>query len=120
MSDDTRQVAELRIHVTRLEGRLETLEERIEGCRNGVDRNAKEIERIRDNTSEKLDSFDDELSVSKVHMLNEIKAERDELAKKRSDSGIWWKRTSIGWVVAAVGALVMAAAGVVATLLLHR
>lgn len=115
-----REIAELRVQFTRLEGKLETLEERIDAVRTGTQANAKAIERLQEDTRGKLDSFDDELSVSKVHMLNEIKAERDALKKARTDSGIWWKRTSIGWVVAAAGALFLLAIGAFASWLLHR
>lgn len=119
MSDE-RALAELRIQLTRVEGRLETLEERIDHVKDGVARNAKSIEILQGETRQKLDSFDGDLSDSKVHLLSEIKAERDALKKARTDSGIWWKRTSIGWVVSAVAALVIFALGVFATWLLHR
>ena len=120
MSDETRQVAELRIQNAKLEGRLETLEERIENVREGVRTNAKAIEILQADTRKKLDSFDGELSDSQVHFIEEIKKERDDLKKARSDSGIWWKRTSITWVVGAVAALSMAGIGALVTYLLRR
>jgi hypothetical protein len=120
MNDDPKLAAEVRNLRTWIEGKLETLEERIENNRKDSDRNAREIDRMRDDTRKKLDSFDGELSDSKVHMLNEIKSERDELAKRRTDSGIWWKRTSIGWVVSAVAALALLVIGTLAGFFLHR
>ena len=119
MSDE-RQLAEVRIQLTRIEGRQETLEERIEHVRDGVRANAKALEVLQGETRKKLDSFDGDLSDSKVHMLDEIKAERDALKRARTDSGIWWKRTTVTWAVGAAAALAMAALGAFASWLLHR
>jgi chromosome segregation ATPase len=120
MADETRQLAELRVALVRAEGTIERLEERIDSIKATAERNARDIERIQSDTRKQLDSFDGDLSDSKVHMLEEIKAERDVLKRARSESGIWWKRTSIGWVVSAFAAIAMVAIGALATYLLHR
>ena len=36
----------------------------------------------------------------------------EEARKARHDSGVWWKRSLVGWIVAGAGALFLAVAGV--------
>lgn len=120
MGDETRQVAELRVALVRLEGEFGRLEERLDNVKGGMERNARDIERMHEATRKQLDSFDGELTDSKVHMLDEIKAERDALKRARTDSGIWWKRTTVTWAVGAVAAIAMAGIGALVTYLLRR
>lgn len=69
---------------------------------------AARLEKLEDDVEDTGNFRVDELQ----RQLEAKKAELAAGAQQRRDSGVWWKRSIVGWVVAAVGALFLAAGGV--------
>jgi hypothetical protein len=112
--------AEMRVGFERLSGGHKVLEERLDHIAGNIRRTDKDVERLEKDVRQRLDTFDGELSDSQIHLLNEIKKERDELKKGRTDSGIWWKRTAVGTVLKITGFVVSLALTFFIGYLLHH